>query len=60
MNNMFKAGVALAVLMIASPAVTLADNTIMTTNVAADGSVDAGTLIGKAVVDVTPLARLIV
>ena len=50
---MFIVGVALAVLMIASPAVTLADNTIMTTNVAADGSVDAGTLIGKAVVDAT-------
>jgi len=51
MNTMFKTGITLAVLMIASPAATLADNTIMTTNVAADGSVDAGSLIGKDVVD---------
>ncbi|MBK8160909.1 MAG: PRC-barrel domain-containing protein [Rhodospirillaceae bacterium] len=50
MKNMLKTGVALAVLMVASPVIAMADNAV-TTTIAADGNVDAGALIGKDVVD---------
>ena len=51
MKNALKTGIALAVLMVASPVLSFADNAVMTQQIAADGSVDAGTLIGKDVVD---------
>lgn len=51
MKNMLRTSMALAVLMVASPALGLADNAVMTQTIAPDGSVDAGSLIGKDVVD---------
>lgn len=51
MKNMLKTSIALAALMIASPTLTLADNAVMTQTIAADGNIDAGSLIGKDVVD---------
>ncbi len=51
MKNMLKTGVALAVLMVASPVMSFADNTVTTMPITADGSVDAGKLIGQDVVD---------
>lgn len=51
MKNALKTGIALAVLMVASPAMSFADNAVTTQKITADGSVDAGSLIGKDVVD---------